>query len=368
MQWTLTAGGNQGSLTEVLSFDSISFLSRPQFVFLRSAISNTSYSSVFNETNANFVINASDRMNLSNFSSVFAIYNLVSTGGVGVTVFGSSFSDLGYSLMCRIGFTACETTQWISYSHLICKHAKAIKATRLVSVTVGLQSGSMSEAYSIAIPSISGPSRSNSANTGSVSVTIIGSSLGCASVTARLLHSASEATTWMSDSMILGMSTSTTHASRIIAFTAGNRDGSMTQAITFDFLTISTFNSTLGLRNFPSTCSAFISISGAQVSSLPMTEQMRGGGTACESTAWSSQTSVLCRVASGIMNTRHLLMTVRMATGSATQLFSMDGIIIAHHDDEICICHNRTQIAKTSNLSNLTEMSSVSDMTNVSDL
>ena len=347
-KWILTTGGQSGTLTEALSFDTVSYFGRPGF-------SSTCTTSCFSVTSA-----ASP--------SSFAVYNLFSTGGVDLTVFGSSFSDLGYSVMGRIGITACEMTRWISDSHLMCKYASGIKATRYVSVTLGQKPGSMSEAYSISIPSISSKLRSNSAITGSVSVTVFGSGLQCASVKGRLLHTASEATMWMSNSMILAMSASTTYSSRILAVTAGISSGSMTQAISFDDFTISTsnstFNTTLARRNVPSTGSVLIAITSSRISSLPMTERMRAGDTACESTSWASATSVLCTIASGVMASQRLLMTVGMAAGSATQLFSTDGVLAAGYYGQTCMCQNITNVTNSSILSNVSGVPSVSNMDN----
>jgi len=147
--WTLTAGSNPATLTETLSFDRHAFFNQPN------SFANTS----------------------SLFSRRLGVYNLMSMGG-SVSISGSSFSNKDYSSIVRTGYTSCEVTSWISSSNIACKHGRGIRSTLLVFITTGLQYGTMTESFSIDLPSFSKNLKSNVAMTGSISLTISGVGLG----------------------------------------------------------------------------------------------------------------------------------------------------------------------------------------------
>merc|ERR1719163_2301817 len=116
--------------------------------------------------------------------------------------------------MVRSGQTGCEGTEWESETSVRC---------------LAERSGSMSEAYSVDVGSMSTMRRDNSAGTGSASVTVHGSSLGLVGMTAmvRSGQTGCEGTEWESETSVRCLAGHGGQGTRRVVMTARERGGSM---------------------------------------------------------------------------------------------------------------------------------------------
>ena len=150
---------------------------------------------------------------------------------------------------------------------------------------------------------------------------------------ARIGYSSAESTSWISDSAVSGMCISALRHSVMTVVTAGIRDGSTTQSISFDVFFMARNSSGTASysktqeqfsRNFPLKGSVHTITTSAGVRGLTITQCLRGGETALESSGWTSESSVLCRLSTGFMGSHRLVISVATKADSATQLFSFD--------------------------------------------
>merc|ERR1719398_616757 len=127
--------------------------------------------------------------------------NSAGTGSASVTVHGGGLGLARMTAMVRSGQTGCEGTEWESETSVRCLAGHGVQGTRRVTMTAGERSGSMSEAYSVDVGSVSTMRRDNSAGTASASVTVHGGGLGLARMTAmvRSGQTGCEGTEWESE-------------------------------------------------------------------------------------------------------------------------------------------------------------------------
>ena len=110
-------------------------------------------------------------------------------------------------------------------------------------MTVGERGGSVSQAWSSDLGSMSFFRRVNRAGTGSLSFTVLGIGFRLSAYTLRTLagHTGCEATDWESDSSVRCLSGSAVRGSRRIAITSINQVDSVTNSFSFDLPTLTSF-------------------------------------------------------------------------------------------------------------------------------
>ena len=74
--------------------------------------------------------------------------------------------------------------------------------------------------------------------------------------------------------------------------------------------------------NTPATGSSSVTVLGSNMGQVSFSTQVRGGGTACESSGWLSDTSVQCRAGRQLMGSRALAVTAGARVGSMSVGFS----------------------------------------------
>ena len=265
--------------------------------------------------------------------------NLVTVGGVDVVLFGESFALDAYSGGARIGQTGCEASAWASDTSLACKTAGGVFATLRVIVTAGGRAGSASHAVSYDVPMLAGGrnlsdagddenenatsfSRTNSPSTGSVSMTVVGLALGRSDYTgaSRVGSTACEASGWDSDSSLRCLSSGGLVATLRVAVTAGIRAGSVTEGLSFDVPMLDE-----ALRaNTPSTGAVSLTVLGSNLAHSAYSPAARLAATACEASAWESDSSVRCLTAGGAFATARVAVTAGARAGSMTEATSYD--------------------------------------------
>ena len=189
--------------------------------------------------------------------------------------------------------------------------------TRRITVTAGVRVGSVTEAFSFDAGSLSVLTRGNRAATGSASVTVHGSGFGHHSYTqaARAGDTACEATDWASDTTVLCKVSSGVRGTRRAVMTVGLVSGSLSDTFSYDVgsLSVVVHNDSIG---------AVVTVEGSRFGTSDYTGQARVGGSACEATIWTADTSVVCRYAYGVGGTKRVVVTVGVRAGSITEAMS----------------------------------------------
>ena len=248
--------------------------------------------------------------------------NRATTGSASVTIAGQNFGLADFSAAIRLGHTSCEATLWVGDSSIKCRTPQGIRGTRVISVTAGIQAGTSTEVFSFDIPSLSSLHPTNKASTGSASVTVQGAGFGLVDYSggARLGLSACEATDWLSDSSVRCRVSSGVRGTRGVSVTVGERVGSVSEAYSFDAATLSV----LRVGNRAATGSASVTVQGAGFGLVDYSGGVRVGLSGCEASEWVSDSSVQCRVSSGVRGTRGVSVTVGERVGSVSEAYSFD--------------------------------------------
>ena len=242
---------------------------------------------------------------------------------------GRDLGSADMSIAVRVEGTACERTEWISSSWVLCRHATGFSSTRTataVSVQYSQHLSTVTQAFSIDVLSLSRTTVVNRHNSGSSSVSLHGTGFGLVSLThrARLgdtacrMHSLWHSETSVSCLMALG-----NLASRRVALSATSHTSSLSSMFSFDILQMSEM-----LRsNVPGTGAFSITIQGTGLGVLRMSASARAGATQMEASVWVSDTSLRSfEPSSGVRSTRRVSMTAGRESGSITSAFSYSAL------------------------------------------
>ena len=231
---------------------------------------------------------------------------------------------VGYHLTTRaaISHTTAESTEWISDSSLFCKHALSIRGSMAVSVTSGLLVASLTQAYSVDLVTVSFLGPQNQLATGSASMTVQGSAMGHSryTIAGRPGDTGNEASTWVSDTMLVCLTRHGARHSTSMVVTSGERGGTRTEVISFDSISLSS----MVTQNSPVTGSGTVSIIGGGLGHASLTAGGRVGVTACEETKWVSETYVICKAAAGVRQMLSAQVTSSVGVSTLSEVFSFD--------------------------------------------
>jgi hypothetical protein len=252
--------------------------------------------------------------------------NRAMTGSASITVEGLNFYNEDYTSSIRMGFTAAESTEWESDTSLRARSPQStLHGTRRLAVTAGQRVGTQTEVFSWDLPSLSSVQMGNRASTGSTSVTIQGHAFSEVGLTfgARIGHTSCESSEWESDTQVRCRFPSGVRGTLRVAVTAGQRAGTLTEAFSFD-VSVRGDNAAVPTTQFnvPSTGSISVTVIGADFGTYLSTLSQRVGMTTCEASDWQSDTSTVCRVASGVHGTLRTSVTVGLRAGTFTELLS----------------------------------------------
>ena len=172
----------------------------------------------------------------------------------------------------------------------------------------------MSEILSYNLPVVSTNKHGNQPSTGSTMVTVFGKNFGqCASsLKQKIQYSSAEETEWDSDTAITAMPGDGLAASIRLILSAGIRVGTRTRAFTYNTPQL---KSLLGQGNHAAEYqpTVLVSFFGSNFGVFHQTPGLRAGNTATESTIWTSDTSILARVGTGVSSTGGFTVTSAIA-------------------------------------------------------
>jgi hypothetical protein len=247
-----------------------------------------------------------------------------------------------YTSAARLSRTACERSTWESDTSVRCKTGLGLVGSHRAMLTAGRRAGSVTQSLSIVAFSISLVLRANRGGTGSSSVTIYGAGLGPMShtVSMRLGMTTCERTAWQSDTSVrcqLGFSSLQT---RHIVITAGVQASSTTQSFSHDRLHLSG----VGIyRNIFPFVPPLLTIFGMSFGLTDDSPVARVGQTTCEASIWTSQSAILCRIASGIAANDHITVTVGVHYNTISRIFIYDSPVISAASPRNCAAPDSVQ-------------------------
>ncbi|MGB1592488.1 MAG: IPT/TIG domain-containing protein, partial [Promethearchaeia archaeon] len=229
------------------------------------------------------------------------------TGGGIMTIVGQSFgAAVGMSaVLVRVGGTACASTTYGSNVFMLNCVVPAGSGVRLpVSVSVDGQESTMINAYTYTPPVLHGLAPAHALASGGQSITVLGSSFGVATDSQVITFGGTSAlfTNWVSDSSMVVSAAAGVGDTKTLAFSTRGQWHSLDRAFSFSPPQMTAFSppnvqvhggvfTVLGYSLGTSDYSAAVKVSADQ-------DQLRMGS-ACESSEWTSDSSVACRSASG---------------------------------------------------------------------
>ena len=251
-----------------------------------------------------------------------------STGSMLVTLYGAMMGLLDTTASARSGMSSCEASSWVSDTTVRCKAAQKAQGSLRESLTFGLVSGSLTEALSTGVATLSRVHASNSvAGTGSSSVTVTGSMHGLSGYTLRGLGGVSscEATSWVSDSCVRCLVSRAGLSSRRLSMTAGGHLGSVTEGMSVSGWPLSA----IGRANTGGTGSVSLTMRGEGMGLAAYTGAVGILWSGCESSRWESDTSMRCSSTAGVRSSRVAMVSVGGRAVSLSQAVSfMAGMVM----------------------------------------
>ncbi|EKX41591.1 hypothetical protein GUITHDRAFT_112301 [Guillardia theta CCMP2712] len=266
------------------------------------------------------------------------------SGNARVTAVGLNFgaTSLSAAQQIKVGQSTCRSTLWLSDSQLICLVPPGSQSGLSVEVQAGYSyNGSLAEprltskldAFTYDDPSVSAVLRTNGPTPGS-SCTIFGANFAPFDLTplARVGRSASESTSWQSDTSLLAASSAGSSWMASVSVTVGalgNLTGSasvgtVTDAFTFDRPVLVVAAS----PNLVQDSSQMLNISGSSYGLWDTSVSARISGTSTAQTLWISDAEVSCMAAAGMGRTLSAQLTASSLVGTATELLSYDAQLV----------------------------------------
>ena len=248
--------------------------------------------------------------------------NVVSTSSTSLTLYGSDLGLTTYTSAFTLSRTACERTTWQADTSVACMSCSGSRSSLRVSITSGKKDGSLTFAFSKDQYVLSSALRRNIVSSGSLSLTLLGSSAGLATFSSavRIRLSACERTTWAADTSLICLGSHGASGTRQVSLTIGFRAGSATLPISADIGVLSSLRRT----NRASTGSASLTVHGANFGLVSFSSALSLRSTGTDRTAWESGTSIRCAAGAGWAQSAQITFTSGQQVGTATEAWTFD--------------------------------------------
>ena len=246
--------------------------------------------------------------------------NQASTGSSFFSIMGSHFSVQGLSVQLRVSFTVCETSLWISDSAMSCRDVTNGFFSRILSLTVGGQSGSVSGILSSDLVVLSTMKKMNILTTGSSSLTLYGSDFGQPDISLHArMQTVCESSDWKSDTSVYCSISALRLSSKLVIVSAGIARASASQTLSFDAAELAQFSAVNTLSK-----GVVTTVYGSGFLSFSYSVSGRLGSTGCESTVWESATTISCQLSQGSRKSGYFILTAGSRFSTATDVISFD--------------------------------------------
>eukprot|EP00960_Hanusia_phi_P018810 553839-Hanusia_phi.AAC.1 len=259
------------------------------------------------------------------FSSDSPLLSQVSTNSP--LAFSTSIAIQLSTSRIRISGTSSQCTTWTSQCALVCNVIPFVVHTSQLTLTYGIVPSSLTDAFSFSEPTLSSTSPTNllSRMGPASSLTLLGlfNSRHDHSLASRILETVSPSTNWLSSTAVKSkIAVSTRHTFSSI-LTVSLLLGSTSEVISYDRPILSSIG-TVNLQSQQFKAQLWF----AWQSYPHYTEMLRISKTSCESSFWSSVTSLQCRIPATSSKTLQLALTALTTPGTLSQCATYDALLI----------------------------------------
>ena len=270
-----------------------------------------------------------DRPHSASILILNASIGFASSGAALVTIVGGSgFSTQNPSTKVSVGGTQCRFSHWTSDSAIRCRISHGGLASAAFLISSGSQV-SLGSPQFVIFPflSISSFRQRSSPASGSVSLTVFGSSAGqwSQSQAARISLSTTASTTWISDSSLISKSCHGVVALMTVVASSSLKSASLTQM--FSFLSPSML--ALGTTNVAQTGSSVVLIAAAGFGITGMSASSRTGGSSCENSQWIAESCIMCKVSQGSLASSRVMVSIAVFTISCSSALSFNAVLVS---------------------------------------
>ena len=226
------------------------------------------------------------------------------------------------SASVRVGSTSVERSQWVSYSSIQGRIASTASWSMRVVVTAGQGVGSTSEAASYEGWALSTAVANHAGGRRQGTFIAAGNTVPRPqSVGAQTGNTMCEATQWASHTTVLCTVSAGVQTSLGVTLTAGLRTASLSSVFSCDQSLIELSGMSQNTRGHST---VVLESDAAMLVQIGLSFKIRVGGTSCESTAWRSETSLMCKISISTRATRILAITASPPVQSVSESISID--------------------------------------------
>ena len=256
--------------------------------------------------------------------SVLSVTNGPGTGKESIVVFGASFNLDSHSAHSRVGFSASESSLWLSETSVQCRSAAGSNHPGVMLgavVTAGVTVGSISRAFTFNSPisSFYPANQPLRVRNGIPSLTMYGSDFGTfeSSAAGRVGHSSTQASFWISDSVLFCMVSAGMASSLPASVTVSGAVDSATMVLSYDIPQVR-----LAIRSVQSSGTVLHAV-GTNLGFVQASHASRISQTACEATEWASDTLLLCKTSNSNDAGQHTFVVT-----AVTKVSSFSGVFL----------------------------------------
>jgi len=256
--------------------------------------------------------------------------NAPGSGGFSLTMAGINFGTVDVTNSLALGGTACTTTSWKSDSSIACLFSGFGSGTAsTVVATVGSVSGTLVGVFTYDTAVITRSAAPNTAVSGGGTVTIHGTNFFTEGAdptpTVHIGGLACRTASWSANTQVSCATERQTGASHSVRLAARNVVATGLRIFSYDSPVITSVSEING----PPTGSNSVTVVGMNFGNPNLCPTVRIGLTACQTSSWRSETSIICHAAPGVGNTIELSFTLDSLIGTLVGSYTYSGPVIA---------------------------------------
>jgi hypothetical protein len=246
--------------------------------------------------------------------------NIAPTGRAILTLSGYNYGASRYSSRSKIGDSVCMADRWSSDTSL---QIKSSAGSGMFKILISIQNavGTSQLQVSYNRPFIFALPFTNMPAVGLVKLTLTGSSFGVTdmSLLTGFGGTLSPASSWRSDTTLVALVGSGIASNINVVVGVKSVPGTCFSCLSFDKPT----SVQVDKSNSP-TSGSRATVLGASFGSAGYTGSAAMRGTSCEFTSWLADSSIPCKIASGLWQLQRVVFTVGFAAGTSSQISSYD--------------------------------------------
>jgi hypothetical protein len=263
--------------------------------------------------------------------------NAPTSSGTTLTITGKNFGHKNLSPVATIGSTRCKKTTWIGTTAILCMTSAGVGDDLQMGVEVNKLSGCQPMSFTYDAPTITQSFISNAPTQSGTVVTIFGFNFAergdaFQSTTKPTVLIDGTACKSMWESATSLTCTTPNGAGHALAVGAAMSGVTGTQAAVFTFDAPVVTNALTG--NMVTSGSSSVTLQGTNFAMTDMTPTVFVGMTLCQTTAWISNSQVVCQTRQGGGRALTAIMTVSGVSGTGLMAFTYDAPVVTQLSTE----------------------------------